>query len=162
MRIAFLSVSAEMGGSEAVLLELVRGIRRLARGIDPLVVVPRDGMLAVGMREAGAEVRVLPMPAALAEFGEWSLRQDAGFARRSAALVSAAAAASTYQRSLSELLSQIALDVIHTNGFKMHVLGTRAAPPGVPIVWHLHEYVAARPLSRMKRWVVTRIVERAR
>ena len=148
MRIAFLSVSAEMGGSEAVLLELVRGIGRLARGIDPLVVVPREGMLAVGMREAGAEVRVLPMPAALAEFGEWSLRQDAGFARRSAALVSAAAAASTYQRSLSALLLQIAPDVMHTNGFKMHVLGTRAAPPGVPIVWHLHEYVAARPLSR--------------
>ena len=148
MRIAFLSVSAELGGSEAVLLELVRGIGRLASGIEPIVVVPRDGMLATRMRDAGATVHVLPMPAALAGFGEWSLRRDAGFARRSAALVSAAAAASAYQRSLSALLSRIAPDVIHTNGFKLHVLGTRAASPGVPIVWHLHEYVAARPLSR--------------
>jgi len=148
MRVAFLSVSAEMGGSEAVLLELIRGLRRLAPDVDPVIVVPRDGPLAARARQAGAEVRVLPMPAALAGFGEWSLQRHAGLARRSAALVSAAASASAYQRALGALVSEIAPDVIHTNGFKLHVLGTRAAPAGVPIVWHIHEYVAARPLSR--------------
>jgi len=148
MRVAFLSVSAEMGGSEAVLLELIRGLRRLAPDIDPMIVVPRDGPLAARARQAGAGVRVLPMPAALAGFGEWSLQRHAGLARRSAALVSAAAAASAYQRALGAVVSEIAPDVIHTNGFKLHVLGTRAAPAGVPIVWHIHEYVAARPLSR--------------
>ena len=68
MRIAFLSVSAEMGGSEVSLLELVRGLRRLAPRVEPVVVVPRDGPLAARIREADGAVRVLPMPAALARF----------------------------------------------------------------------------------------------
>jgi glycosyltransferase involved in cell wall biosynthesis len=147
MRIAMLSVSAEMGGSEAVLVELFRGLRRLAPGIRPLLVVPREGTLAARARDLGAEVHSLPMPDALADFGEWSLR-GAGLARRGAAFVSAAGAATAYQRTLTTLLSELRPDVIHTNGFKMHVLGTRAAPAGVPVVWHLHEYVARRPLSR--------------
>jgi glycosyltransferase involved in cell wall biosynthesis len=145
MRIAFLSVSAEMGGSEASLLELVR---RLAPRAEPVVIVPREGPLAARVRETGAAVRVLPMPDALAGFGEWSLGGAAGIARRGAALVSAAGAAGVYQRGLGALLAEIAPDVIHTNGFKLHLLGSRSAPPGVPIVWHIHEYVGRRPLSR--------------
>jgi glycosyltransferase involved in cell wall biosynthesis len=31
----------------------------------------------------------------------------------------------------------------------MHVLAARAAAPGVPLVWHLHEYLKPRPLSRL-------------
>ena len=149
MRIAFLSVSGGMGGSEASLVELVRGVRRLSPGAKPVVVVPVEGALAVRIRDLGADVRVLPMPDALAKFGESSLRgMSSTIARRGAALVGAAAAIATYQRALASLLSDLTPDVIHTNGFKMHVFGTRAAPAGVPIVWHIHEYVSRRPLTR--------------
>ena len=41
MTIAFLSVSAEMGGSEVSLLELVRGLRRLLPAWSLHVIVPR-------------------------------------------------------------------------------------------------------------------------
>jgi glycosyltransferase involved in cell wall biosynthesis len=40
-------------------------------------------------------------------------------------------------------------DVIHSNGFKMHVLAARAGTPGVPVVWHVHEYLTPRPFSRI-------------
>lgn len=148
MRIAFLSVSAEMGGSEVSLLELVRGLRRLAPRVEPVVVVPRDGPLAARVAEAGGAVRVLPMPAALASFGEWSMRGPFAIARRSGALLNAAGALGPYRRALGALLGEIAPDIIHTNGFKLHVIGSRAARPGVPVVWHVHEYVSHRPLSR--------------
>jgi glycosyltransferase involved in cell wall biosynthesis len=148
MRIVLLSVSAEMGGSEASLLQLVRGVRRLAPRFEPIVIVPREGSLADRVREAEAEVRVLPMPPALARFGEWSVRGASAFARRGATFVRAAGAAGTYGCSLSRLLSRLAPDVVHTNGFKLHLLGSRAAPDGVPVVWHLHEYLGSRRLSR--------------
>lgn len=148
MRIVLLSVSAEMGGSEASLLQLVRSLRRICPGSEPIVVVPREGSLAARVREAGAEVRVLAMPPSLATFGEWSIRGASAFARRGATFVRAAGAASAYRRSLARLLSSLAPDVLHTNGFKLHLLGSRAAPDGVPIIWHLHEYLANRRLSR--------------
>lgn len=148
MRIALLSVSAEMGGSEASLVELVRGLRRLAPHAEPIVVVPRDGRLSSRVRECGAGVRVLPMPDGLASFGEWSMRGAADVARRSAALVSAAGSIASYGRALRSTLAGIAPDVVHTNGFKLHVLVSRAAPSRMPLVWHMHEYVSHRPLSR--------------
>ena len=46
MRIAFLSVSAEMGGSEVSLLELLRGLRRLVPQWRLEIVLPREGPLA--------------------------------------------------------------------------------------------------------------------
>lgn len=148
MRLVFLSVSAEMGGSEVSLLELVRGLRRLAPAVESVVVVPRDGPLAARVREAGGAVRVLPMPAALASFGEWSMRGPSAIARQSGALFQAVGALGQYRRALAALLDELAPDVIHTNGFKLHVIGSRAARPGVPVVWHVHEYVSHRPLSR--------------
>lgn len=148
MRIAFLSVSAEMGGSEVSLLELVRGLRRLAPRVDSVVVVPREGPLAARVVEAGGSLRVLPMPAALASFGEWSMRGPSAIARRSGALLNAVGALGPYRRALNALLEEINPDVIHTNGFKLHVIASRAARPGLPIVWHVHEYLSHRPLSR--------------
>ena len=148
MRIAFLSVSAEMGGSEASLLELVRGVRRLSPTSEPVVVVPREGPLGARVRDSGGAVRVLPMPAALARFGEWSLGGPADIARRGGALLGAAGAIGGYRRALSSLLTELQPDVIHTNGFKLHILGSRSAPAGIPVVWHIHEYLSHRPLSR--------------
>ena len=157
MRIAFLSVSGAFGGSERALWQLVRGIRRLAPSTECAVVVPRDAALAARMREAGAVVHVLPMPDALASFGEWSLRGVPAVAKRSAALLAAVSAARPYQRVLHSLLVEINPDVVHTNGFKLHVLGSRAAPRGAAVVWHLHEFVFNRPLSsRMLRHHVPR------
>jgi glycosyltransferase involved in cell wall biosynthesis len=44
-------------------------------------------------------------------------------------------------------------DCVQTNSMKAHVLGAWAAPRGVPVVWHLHDYPGSRPvMSRLLRW----------
>ena len=152
MTIAFLSVSAEMGGSEVSLLELVRGLRRLVPAWSLHVIVPRDGPLPRAIAQTGGHVHVLPLPDRLTRVGE----SGAGTAlRRSAALLMAAGSLPPYGRRLSALLATISADVVHTNGFKMHVLGARAVPAGSALVWHLHEYVQRRPISRrlLRRYV---------
>lgn len=148
MRVALLSVSGEIGGSETSLLELVRGL--VARPeIDPVIVVPKEGPLAARARELGADARVAPMPEGLTAFGEWSMRSAAELGRRTVTLARAAAATRRYTATMAELLGEIGADVIHTNGFKMHVLAARSARRGVPVVWHMHEYLTPRPLSRI-------------
>jgi glycosyltransferase involved in cell wall biosynthesis len=144
MKVAFLSVSAEMGGSEVSLLELVRGLRRTEPSWRLDVVVPREGPLASSMREYGAEVHVLELPSRLARLGE-SSGTPVG---RGASMVLAVGSVGSYSRRLARLLSDLAPDILHTNGFKLHVLGARVAPPSAAVVWHIHEYVSRRPISR--------------
>jgi glycosyltransferase involved in cell wall biosynthesis len=148
MRVALLSVSGDIGGSETSLLELARGLVTRA-GIEPIFVVPKDGPLAERARALGAVAHVAPMPEALTGFGEWSMRGAAALGRRTMTLARAAAAARRYGATMAALLGEIGADVIHSNGFKMHVLAARAAPRGVPVVWHMHEYLSPRPLSRV-------------
>lgn len=148
MRVVFLSVSAERGGSEVSLLGLVRGLRRLVPSWRLDVVVPREGPLASAARECGADIHVLPLPSRLARLGEASGRGPVEMVGRGASLVLAAGSVGPYSRRLSRLLAELAPDIVHTNGFKLHVLGARVAPPSAAVVWHIHEYVTRRPLSR--------------
>src|SRR5262249_11154252 len=61
-------------------------------------------------------------------------------------LSKAAGATAGYARRLSKLLGEIKPDVIHTNGFKMHVLGAWTRPAATPLLWHIHDYVSTRRL----------------
>ena len=69
-RVTFLSVSAEMGGSEVSLLELLRGLTRLMPSWRLSLVVPREGALAAAARACGSSVHMLPLPPGLARLGE--------------------------------------------------------------------------------------------
>lgn len=147
MTIAFLSVSAEMGGSEVSLLELVRGLHRLEPSWALHVVVPREGPLSRAAAADGAVIHVLPLPARLMRVGEAGVGPGMMLGR-GASLLLAAGSLAPYGRRLGRLLAGIAPDIVHSNGFKLHVLGARVAPPSAAIVWHIHEYIARRPISR--------------
>jgi glycosyltransferase involved in cell wall biosynthesis len=147
-RVTFLSVSGEMGGSEVSLLELVRGLRRNVPSWRLDLVVPRDGPLAAAARACGAGVHVLPLPSRLARLGELAGRGPAMLIGRGVSLMLAVASLGPYSRRLARLLGELEPDVVHTNGFKPHVLGARTAPRSAALIWHIHEYVARRPVSR--------------
>ena len=144
MRIEFLTVSAEMGGSERSLVEVLRGLKPLHPDWRVDLVVPREGPLAGCARALGATVSILPMPASLARFGEAA---GGGLAARGVALAAAAGTATGYARRLRALLRDLGADVIHSNGFKLHVLAARIAGDDTALVWHIHEYVTPRRLS---------------
>ena len=148
MTVAFLSVSAEMGGSEVSLLTLIRGLRRMAPEWRLDLVVPREGPLSRAATAAGANAHVLPFPAAFSSVGEVSSTGTAGLIGRVARLAG-------YGRRLSRLLVDLAPDVVHSNGFKLHVLGARSSPSSSALVWHMHEYIAQRPISRrlLRRYI---------
>lgn len=147
MRVAFLSVSDQMGGSEAMLLQIAAELRG-SRPAWPLhLVLPGPGPLGDRAAALGVHVTVLPMPRSLARLGEAGLstgRLGAAGVR----LVRAALDLPKYERHLRDLLSHIGPDVVHTNGFKAHILAARTRGVRGGIVWHMHEYVSRRPFTR--------------
>jgi glycosyltransferase involved in cell wall biosynthesis len=148
MRVVYLNPCGQMGGAETSLRELLASIREARPGWELHLVVGEDGPLAQVAQVLGVHVRVLPFPKSLSKIG------DAGRGRFEAvwSLVRAAAETAVYAQRLKRILREISPDIIHTNGFKMHLLGALATPPHASLIWHIHDYVSTRPLnSRLMR-----------
>lgn len=154
MRVVFLSPVGHVGGAERVLLTMLDAWRAAGLAIEPVVVTLADGPLVNELLDRGIRVVVEPMPEALARLGD-SGGSMVGVVARSMALLPAIWRFSSLLR---RRLAALAPDIIHSNGFKAHLLGALAAPDRSKVVWHLHDFVGARRvapflLARMARRV---------
>jgi glycosyltransferase involved in cell wall biosynthesis len=140
--VAYLSSSGEMGGAERMLLDLLTSIRNAAPTWPLHLIIPCDGPLRQDASAIGVTTTIVPFPPALERLGDSS---GGGDMRR---LVAALPATTRYVRQLRAALRTIAPRIVHTNGFKMHALGTLASPHGTPVVWHMHDYVTTRPIMK--------------
>jgi len=149
MRIVYLNPSGQMGGAEAALLDVLASLRKAEPEWKLELVVSDDGPLAAKAKALGVLITVLPFPNSLAQIGDAAAGGLAGNNLRGRRLlrqlIFGSPATAVYVSKLRKLLRQRHPDVIHTNGFKMHVLGAMAKPPGVPLIWHIHDYVQSRP-----------------
>lgn len=156
MKIVFMNPSAQLGGAERSLLDIIASIRA-ARPEWPIhLIASGEGPLGAKATQLGATVHVLPFPKAIALLGDAGVHGPAGdrVLRRTLFLQIglAAPAVLRYVHSMRRILREIQPDLIHTNGFKMHIVGSWARPEGVPVVWHIHDYVSVRPvMSRLMR-----------
>lgn len=108
------------------------------------LIVGEDGPLAARAKHSGIHAVVAPFPRRLARLG------DSG-ARGSGAIVSsfkAVPAVLGYARQLRRLIGRLQPDIVHTNGFKMHVLSAWSVPRNIPVIWHVRDYVSSRPLMK--------------
>jgi glycosyltransferase involved in cell wall biosynthesis len=157
MRITCLSVSDQLGGSEAVLLRMITALERVRPEWQFQVVLPGRGPLHESLKRTRAICSVVPMPARLSRLGEWSAVQDGWSAGSQVALgiklCGTATALPAYESRLHRVVAEFDPDVVHTNGFKAHVLGARMPTPHGQLVWHLHEYVSRR---RLTCWLLRR------
>jgi len=150
MNIVYLNPSGQLGGAERCLLDILWSIRTAKPDWQLQLVVAEDGPLVAESCALGVSTTVVPFPAGIARLGDAAAGGPAGDQRSRSSLwrgiFSAAPAALAYARKLRRTLRDLSPDVVHSNGFKMHVLAVWARPRGVPIVWHIHDYVSARPL----------------
>ncbi len=148
MRVVYLNPSGQLGGAETSLLELLASLRAAASDWELWLVLGEDGPLAEEARKLGVQVVVEHFPPALARLGDAQNRPLTMLA----GLFPAALASFVYKRRLRRCVQSLQPDVIHTNGFKMHLLGAWTRPRRTPLVWHIHDYASTRRLaSRLLR-----------
>lgn len=150
MRLLYLSPTAALGGAERVLLDLLANVRQVQPTWPVSLLVGNDGPLVAGARELGVETIVLPYPAELARLGDATLTRSGGprvwmpFAWR---FTRAAVASIGYLQRFRRAVCAVGPDVLHSNGYKMHVLAALGKPPDSALVWHFHDYLGSRPVS---------------
>jgi glycosyltransferase involved in cell wall biosynthesis len=146
VRIVYLNPVGQLGGAETSLRELLASVRAAEPGWELWLVLGEDGPLAGIARDLGVKVMVKPFPPAVARLG------DTGRWGALVGLFRAAGATAIYARGLAGWLAEIQPDIIHTNGFKMHLLGAWTRPRRTPLIWHIHDYVSPRRLMRRLLW----------
>src|SRR5258708_483708 len=143
MRILFLNPSGQLGGAELSLLDVMASLRAQCPSWNLGLVASDPGPLLERAALHNVEASVLPFPARLASLGDASPASSAFSS--SWKLASSALQAFTYKRRLARVVRAFNPDILHTNGFKMHVLGTMARC-GRPVLWHVREFVSNRPI----------------
>lgn len=150
MRIVYLNPGAHLGGAERVLLDIITEVRIARPWWELNLITGEDGPLLDRVRALGAGAQALPFPGHLARFGDAGAGGPAGnvigrleFASR---MIAAGIVSPGYLRILRAVIRDKSPQLVHTNGFKMHLMGARAAPRGARVVWHLHDYLGMRPL----------------
>ena len=131
------------------MLDVLAGIREAEPGWHLHLIVSAEGPLAARARALGVGITVLPFPRSLARIGDASAGGPAGRQigrlRLLSRLLFAGPGVANYLVRLRKLIRRLHPDVIHTNGFKMHIVGALAKPASVPLIWHIHDYVNSRP-----------------
>lgn len=139
--ILFVHQSAELYGSDRVLLNLACGLDRSA--FKPIVLLPTDGPLAHELRRAGIETHVLELvKVSRSTFGPARLLASPALVRRAL-------------QGIDTVLDGRRPLAVYSN--TVAVLGGAiwASLRGVPHLWHVHEIVQ-RP--RLAAWGLTRLV----
>ena len=148
MRVLYLNPCGQLGGAETSLLEILRSVHAAESKWELCLVLGEDGPFAAEARKRGAQVIIQPFPPALAHLGD----APGHPLTLAAKLLKALAATLGYRRGLAKTIEDLRPDVIHTNGFKMHALAAWARPRGIPLVWHIHDYLSTRrTMSRLLR-----------
>ncbi len=144
MRIVYLNPCGQMGGAEMSLLDLLASMRAAEPEWQLHLVLGEDGPLVDRATAAGVQVTVAPFPSALARLGD----SGKGPLRAFWSCLRAAAVTLGYASNLRRILANLEPDIVHTNGFKMHVLGAWAHPKSASVIWHVRDYVSTRPLMK--------------
>lgn len=120
-----------------------------------------DGDFTAAVQELGIGVHIIPLPSTLSRLGDAGAGGPAGETVSKSSIVAAlglsAPQLTSYVWKLRHFLSESNPDLIHSNGLKTHILAAIAAPPRSKVLWHVHDYVGARPLtSRLIRLLARR------
>ncbi len=143
--VMFVGHTAKASGGEIALLRLVPA---LGPSVRSLVVLGEDGPLVPLLREAGAEVLVLPLGGDTRDVRKDSLSDPL-------VALSQLGAVLRYAWRLRRLLRERRVDVLHANSLKAGVYGCLAARlAGVPSIWHVRDRIAEDYLPRPAVWAV--------
>jgi glycosyltransferase involved in cell wall biosynthesis len=151
LKVVYANPTGFLGGAERALLDLVGAVRHTHPNWTLELVVGSYGDLVAAARGLGIDTVVLPLPAAARRLGDAGSGGPAGDAVSRFDLLSRLAASTpplvAYLVKLRALLCERQPDLVHSNGFKTHILVPWAAPRTCKVLWHVHDYLGSRPFA---------------
>jgi glycosyltransferase involved in cell wall biosynthesis len=140
IRVLFFDHTAELGGGEIALWNLLVHINRAA--VKPIVVLGADGPLAERLR-SDFETHVVALPSSVGGRKKDSLGVATLFQ------IPVMFATLAYVWRLRGFIRKNGVDVVHTNSLKGHIIGGIAGRlAGRPVVWHLRDRIEDDYLPR--------------
>jgi glycosyltransferase involved in cell wall biosynthesis len=110
------------------------------------VIAADEGPLLAAAQALGVQARTLAFPDSIARIGDSAVTGWGGGASLLKEICVSVPEVARYISRLRRELVASGADLIDTNGFKMHLLGLWARPRGVPVIWHVRDYVSSRPM----------------
>jgi len=150
VRVFIIGPVAELGGAERVLLDFISSVKAIDPDTSFHIVLFSDGPLSAAVKRLGGTVTILPFPKQLHAIGEAaSVNSGWSFASRAlSAFLRSGRSLIAFLVALRSEIKRYAPDLIHTNGIKAHIIACLVAPSHIPIVWHMHDFIGGRRLSR--------------
>ena len=155
LRIAIFDHTAQLGGGEIALYDLVRFLDRSR--VTPIVVLGSEGPLAEKLRAlstAGTpvELHILPMADEVLHAKKDAL--GTGTLLQFKKVLHAA----SYIFRLRTFLRQNRIDLIHTNSLKADILGGLAGRlAGCPVLWHIRDRIEPDYLPAKVVWLMRKL-----
>ena len=140
MRILYLNPGAQLGGAERALLDSLASLRATQPEWRLHLIAGELGPLLTEAKKLGVSVecvRFSERVAQLGSFGTGAISTLTACMRAVPGLIANGAR-------LKRRIAAFSPDLIHTNGFKMHLLGAWLG--NAPVIWHLHDFVTSRAL----------------
>jgi glycosyltransferase involved in cell wall biosynthesis len=132
-RVVYVNHVARLSGGEIALARLLKALEGL---VSAHVILGEDGPLVERLREAGAEVEVLPIAPRVRD-----TRKDSISPRRLD--LPSATGALRYVWRLRRRLRELEPDLVHTNSLKAALYGGLAGRlAGLPVLWHIRDRIA--------------------
>jgi len=163
MKIVYVNPVGALGGAERSLLDFLASLRKEDPSLDLHLITGTEGPLLAAAETLGVRGEILAMPPYLVELGDSTLSFNSGTAVGKACSLAWRGfrgwlEARRYARQLKARLQELAPDVVHSNGIKCHILCSMAHVAGVPIVWHIHDFLSTRRVvGRALRWSSGRV-----
>jgi glycosyltransferase involved in cell wall biosynthesis len=146
-----LNPTGTLGGAERALLDLMCAVRHVRPDWTLQLIVGSHGDLVAAARALGIDTDVLPLPAAARRLGDAGSGGPAGDEVSKFDLLGRLAGATprlvAYLFRLRALLCEHQPDLVHSNGFKTHLLIPWAVPRTSKVLWHVHDYIGSRPFA---------------
>jgi len=146
LRILFLNPIGQLGGAERSLLDLIRSLREQDSPPDLSLISFSEGPLVDAVASLNVDVEVVSLPSGHAALG------DSGFGPRTLlGLAQAAVGMRAFSRFLERLRRVITVrgpDLIHSNGFKAHLISGWIRPAKAHLIWHVRDFISSRPMMR--------------
>lgn len=149
MKVVFVNPTGVLGGAERSLLDILSTVDR--KDAECSLVLCGAGPLAAEAEKLGIAVQVLELGAELEALGDFGVSDGGHWAGASRVTLRAARllpALTRFLRALGGALRSAAPDIVHSNGIKAHLLCALSRPPSARLVWHLRDFLGARPVVR--------------